>query len=683
MMCRNLKRRNVEGGKLDRLTNLPINIKYRIQEQLSVEEAARMSVLSTQWRYVWASKPKLVFSPQFCARKPLTDVIEAILSHHYGDIKSFCVDISSIPCSQHSVIDRWISFLSRNGITDLTLQNQSNALYKLPSCMYDIELESLRLSNCIFKLPCGFRGFHKLKNLTLHQVVLELNDVTPCLWMPYLVTLHVRECSGFPNSKVYAPRLSELFFFTRRTEDLELGHFMDCQKLKTVVLVSSKQNQHEVMNLTYLLKCWPEICSFGLDSCYFLKSFATEAERLPTYLNSLKSITLSEFDFDDDDHIFSLLRILTVSPHLVDLHLALNSKKKKTDDMKVINVVNHFEGPAYRTLGVLHKLQRLMINHFHGSKIEMFFVKFIFASAPVLLNTIIHEDVGSVDESQSLKISQELMSFPRASPKLKIHVNRLKMNMICRNIKRRNVEGEKLDRLSNLPINVKYRIQQQLSVEEAARMSVLSTPWRHVWASNPKLVFSPQFCQRKPLTDVIYTILLQHCGDIKTFSVNISSIPYSQHSVIDQWMLILSRNGVTDLTLQNQSNALYKLPSCIYDRELEGLRLSNCIFKPPCDFRGFHKLKNLTLHQVVLELNDVTSFLWMPYLVTLQTWPSAVHLSNKHRLPPLHRQTFIKIPFVLYVTELNIFFASSLRISGGGSVSAVQLLNQTFFDLNR
>ncbi|KAH0675073.1 hypothetical protein KY285_022874 [Solanum tuberosum] len=143
---------------------------------------------------------------------------------------------------------------------------------------------------------------------------------------------------------------------------------------------------------------------------------------LPYVLNSLNAITLFEFDFDDEDQIFSLLRMLRVSPNLDVLHLVLSLKKKKTDGIEV-NVVNHFEGPAYRTLGVLHKLQRLIIKNFHGSKIEMFFVKFIFMSAPLLLKTIIHEDAESVDESQSLKIS-ELLGFPRASPKLKMHVNR-------------------------------------------------------------------------------------------------------------------------------------------------------------------------------------------------------------------------------------------------------------------
>ncbi|PHU21403.1 hypothetical protein BC332_06510 [Capsicum chinense] len=197
---------------------------------------------------------------------------------------------------------------------------------------------------------------------------------------------------------------------------------------------------------------------------------------------------------------------------------------------------------------------------------------------------------------------------------------RLKMAMISCDSKRPYVEGDQLDRLTALPISVKHHIQERLSMEEAARMGILSRPWRYVWASIPKLVFSAQFCQRKPLIDVIDTVLLQHHGAIKTFVLEISSIPPSKHSVIDQWMLLLLRNGIMNLNLLNlQDAAPYILPSYMYDVELESLCLANCIFKPPCSFRGFHKLKSLSLLKVVLLLDDIAaSFLWMPYLVILQ-----------------------------------------------------------------
>ncbi|KAG5568651.1 hypothetical protein H5410_064331 [Solanum commersonii] len=420
------KKLKVERDKLDRLTDLPIDVKHQIQEHLSVEEAARMSVLSRPWKHIWVSIPKLVFSADFCHNKPLIiDVINTILLQHCGAIKTFLVNISSIPSSQHSIIDEWMLLLSRNGIMDLTLENLdkdrlilNNAPYKLPSCLYGInKLESLTLSKCIFRPPCSFTGFHMLKNLSLLKVVLCLDVATSFLWMPDLVILQVKLCSGFPNSKIYAPKLSQISFLTIRTKTLELGHYMDCRMLTTVILASSITNQDKPINMTYLLKCWPEVRNFGLHT-YYLKSVATEAEA-PTYLNNLRTLALYEFDFDDEDHIFALLGMLRISPNLDILLFELSSKKKGVMEVNV----NHFEGPAYRTLGLFHKLQRLIIKKFHGSTTEMFFVRFILASAPLLLKTVLNEDAESNHES---KFSKELMGFPPASPKLQIYVNHKK-----------------------------------------------------------------------------------------------------------------------------------------------------------------------------------------------------------------------------------------------------------------
>ncbi|XP_049405283.1 F-box/FBD/LRR-repeat protein At1g13570-like [Solanum stenotomum] len=293
------KKLKVERDKLDRL---PINVKHQIQEHLSVEEAARMSVLSRPWKHIWVSIPKLVFSADFCHNKPLIiDIINTILLQHCGAIKTFLVNISSIPSSQHSVIDEWMLLLSRNGIMDLTLEKLdkyhlilNNAPYKLPSC-----------------LCCNFF-------LVVVKVVLRLDVATSFLWMPDLVILQVKLCSGFPNSNIYAPKLSQISFLTIRTKTLELGHYMDYRMLTTVILASSITNQDKPINMTYLLKCSPEVRNFGLHT-YYLMSVATEAERLPTYLNNLRTLALYEFDFDDEDHIFALLGMLRISPNLDSL----------------------------------------------------------------------------------------------------------------------------------------------------------------------------------------------------------------------------------------------------------------------------------------------------------------------------------------------------------------------------
>ncbi|WMV53802.1 hypothetical protein MTR67_047187 [Solanum verrucosum] len=44
----------------DRISYLPRNIIDHIFELLPVEDAARTSILSTKWRYIWATVPNLV-----------------------------------------------------------------------------------------------------------------------------------------------------------------------------------------------------------------------------------------------------------------------------------------------------------------------------------------------------------------------------------------------------------------------------------------------------------------------------------------------------------------------------------------------------------------------------------------------------------------------------------------------
>ncbi|KAH0669060.1 hypothetical protein KY289_023553 [Solanum tuberosum] len=366
-----LKRLKVEGDRVDRLSDLPINVKHQIQQNLLIDEAARMSVLSTVWRHVWPSIPELVFSAQFCQSMPLNtliDIINTILSQHYGPIKTLFLDISSLPSLRHSVISEWMLFLSKNGVKDLTLHNTKNVPYRLPSFMYAIELERLYLSKCVCRLPGNFRGFHKLKFLKLNLVLVRHHE-TSILWMPNLLKLHFRSCQGLYHLKIYAPKLC----------------------------------------------CCPQVRNIYMDSSY-LKSFAsgTEVERLPTRLDNVKFVR-SYIDFDDEDQVSSILRILTSTPNVKDLILDVWSSEFKGG---MEEDANHFEGPAYGTQE-FNKLQKLKIAAFRGLKPELLFVRFILRSAPLLLKTILLVD-ESVDESQYLKISEELRGFPRASPKLKI-----------------------------------------------------------------------------------------------------------------------------------------------------------------------------------------------------------------------------------------------------------------------
>ncbi|KAJ8542230.1 hypothetical protein K7X08_017096 [Anisodus acutangulus] len=423
-MTDSCKRLAVGRDKLDRLTDLPINVIHQIQEHMSIEDAARMSVLSRTWRYIWASNPKLVFDTKFCTKRTSSntiDIISTILLQHHGSVKTFLVDISVIHSSQHSVVDRWMLFLSRNGLVDLSLQKQNSgsAPYKLPSYVYDVGLERLVLSNSIFRPLCSFRGFHKLRQLNLMRVAFELDVATSSLWMPSLEILQFTQCSGLRFLNIYAPKLYCLYLSGCGTDALNMGPFMDCGKMKVFGIVSQEEvslnRQDKAMKLTDLLNSWPNLSHLILCR-YFLKIFASDtgAESLPMCLNRLRCLYLWDYNFDSKDQTFALLSILRSYPNLKTLRFLSGQRKK--GDMEVD--VNYFEGPGYGTQR-LNNFQALQISNFYGSRAELLFIRFILASAPLLQKVVLLVDT-SVSESQSLKISKELMRFPRASPKSEI-----------------------------------------------------------------------------------------------------------------------------------------------------------------------------------------------------------------------------------------------------------------------
>ncbi|KAJ8536142.1 hypothetical protein K7X08_034543 [Anisodus acutangulus] len=109
------------------------------------------------------------------------------------------------------------------------------------------------------------------------------------------------------------------------------------------------------------------------------------------------------------------------------------------------------------------------------------------------------------------------------------------------------VEGDREDRISDLPRNVIDHILVHLPVQDAARTCVLSKSWRYIWIMLPNLVLDNQFCHEligkseSSFREVVDKILLQHMGDMVKFVLNnvvtlrlepITFVPTSEYCVI-------------------------------------------------------------------------------------------------------------------------------------------------------
>lgn len=111
------KRLAAGEDELDRLSNLPKEIWHSILDCMPVSDAAKTSILSRDWRYIWMSHPNLVFNQCWYGKIMKRSKTEDELFHvinklqHIGNIDNFTLHIPN----SSSRIDQWMLFLSRNG----------------------------------------------------------------------------------------------------------------------------------------------------------------------------------------------------------------------------------------------------------------------------------------------------------------------------------------------------------------------------------------------------------------------------------------------------------------------------------------------------------------------------------------------------------------------------------------
>nr|GLL41596.1 F-box/FBD/LRR-repeat protein At1g13570-like isoform X1 [Ipomoea trifida] len=379
-ISRNSKRRALD----DRFINLPTDVLNCILDHLPVRDAARTSILSRKWRYIWAAHPNLELDPEDIVTVTKNDFVgigNRILLQHIGPILTFYVDLSDVHKSQYPNIDLWILYLSRNGLREFTVENSSRHLYTLPSYVFLCqELIELELSNCIFKQPCGtIRSFQNLKVLFLIEVAFKPEVSASIFTASKLKTLHIEKCSGMDhlNFDGCSPSLSSLILY--KNHGVTLSCFMNCK------------------SITYAKLVFPmEVKSFG-PGCIIIflcagKLLAADSitSTLPVKVNYLRDLTVYGISFTN--------LVLTVS---ADNNLVLKYLQERSCMGEDIN-----------------SLRDLKMKYFQGSRAEMLFVKLILACCPALERvTFVDKEVEPSEVSNILK---ELVVFPRASRKAQI-----------------------------------------------------------------------------------------------------------------------------------------------------------------------------------------------------------------------------------------------------------------------
>ncbi|KAI8527430.1 hypothetical protein RHMOL_Rhmol12G0074900 [Rhododendron molle] len=408
----------------DIISNLPSTVTENILKGLPLRDAVRTSVLSSKWRYKWVTLPQMVFDNKFFLKGwdkvKLKAVIYQVLQIHQGPLIKF--EIRYPPFESCLDINNWIFVLLTKNIQDFTFYLHGSSTHEIPCHFYSfLKLRDLNLSNCVIKPPPTFKGFGRLVNLNFEDVNISAEMcglfISSC---PLLERLRLHDCTDFDFLKINAPNLKYLEFF---------GIFESVSLENTPLLVEisvtlgswNKMVKHSVEE-TYIewakfFHSLPAIEDMHLDSS-ILESFdaGNVPERLPSTLNQLKVLVLSDVCYSNLDHVSWALCLLRSSPNLHKLQSSILNFTPVED-----HVVEFLQAQDYSEFS-LNKLQKVKIHHFSGAEAEMHFVKILLAHSKVLETMVILPEHGMSAE-KGFAMLKELIRFPKASLKAEVIVS--------------------------------------------------------------------------------------------------------------------------------------------------------------------------------------------------------------------------------------------------------------------
>nr|GMD22810.1 F-box/FBD/LRR-repeat protein At1g13570-like [Ipomoea batatas] len=177
-MASSRRRKSESNERRDIISQLPGDLKDKILECLPTRDAARIALLSTEWRDVWLRHGRLVFDNAFffkCAQKyggykRMVNILDRVIIHRAAPVKKFTLSNSQSDLMLNQCdLDRWCLFLSRNGVEELSIALVvSGQKYDVPiwilSCptIRHLNLEGF-LIGCPRNAPCIFPGVTLLR----------------------------------------------------------------------------------------------------------------------------------------------------------------------------------------------------------------------------------------------------------------------------------------------------------------------------------------------------------------------------------------------------------------------------------------------------------------------------------------------------------------------------------------
>lgn len=262
------------------ISYLPRNLIHCILERLPVQDAARTSILSRQWRDIWATQTQLVLDREFTREvlkdKPFYDfskMVYRILLFHVGPIQKFVLYIPDYDFDHGEDVNQWVLLLSRKGVKELSICNADHEPCTLSSYTFTCpELTHLELSNCLIKRPHPSSCSRNLVTLHFERVTFESNILETVLSSTLLLeAITFIRCSGIDHFKIHGLKLKTFKIYVARK--LKSVSFTNTPNLRSVCIAPYHEvrnpSQADIISLTGFFISLSNIGKLILDG-YFL-----------------------------------------------------------------------------------------------------------------------------------------------------------------------------------------------------------------------------------------------------------------------------------------------------------------------------------------------------------------------------------------------------------------------------
>ncbi|XVF77567.1 hypothetical protein PTKIN_Ptkin14bG0055400 [Pterospermum kingtungense] len=421
---------------MDRLSSLPGEVISHIISFLPVRQMIRTSILSTRWRYLFASTTGLtidydvddwnIYSFGF-------NVNKVLLSRRSTTIEKFCLKLKITCCVDRSrvghlthFVDGWMCYPLSHDVQELELCLPEEIKFNhLPSTsmLFNCEtLVSLKLKFVTLEVPDTIR-MPKLKILHLEEIDFSYGKPVRWGWLfsgsSALEEMLVQCCKwGFTRQfSVSSPTLKRLILKRVICEELVI----DAPSLVYFKHLDSAANYYSLLNLQSLVEAFIDIWPIKSTFCY--KTAATDLLRGMSNVRSLHIgnmfttasglYNVPEFpnltylkintSFSHDWH-----GILCRFPHLETLVIDLEPSSSEKHILPKRN-------PSY----MLSHLKEIEICSFHGLKHELQLVEYFLKNARFIQNLTVN--VGKQNRLSS-RVTKALQKLARDSKKCNVMI---------------------------------------------------------------------------------------------------------------------------------------------------------------------------------------------------------------------------------------------------------------------